>query len=166
MSNQNLNVDKLIQTLANAIKAKEIHQPLMIGIHTGGVWIANALHQALALDEPLGTIDISFYRDDFTQIGLNPEVKASDLPVDIDGRNLILVDDVLHSGRTTRAAMNVLFDYGRPASLSLAVLLERTGIELPIKANFVGQSLALSDQQHVKISGPEPLTINILENTI
>ena len=160
-----LDVEKLIKKLAEAVEGAHISEPLIIGIHTGGVWIATALHKTLALKEPLGTIDISFYRDDFTQIGLNPEVKASDLPINIEGRNLILVDDVLYTGRTTRAAMNVIFDYGRPASLSLAVLLERNGIELPIKANFVGQSLALSDQQHVKLSGPEPLTINISENT-
>ena len=82
----------------------------IIGIHTGGVWVAARLHAALGIDIPLGTLDVSFYRDDFEKIGLHRNVKTSDLPFDVDGRRLILVDDVLYTGRTIRAAMNVLFD--------------------------------------------------------
>ena len=135
----------------------------MIGIHTGGVWVAERLHKALKLSEALGTLDISFYRDDFTRIGMNPQVKASQLPVNIDGRHVILVDDVLHTGRTIRAAMNELFDYGRPASIKLAVLLERDGRELPIQADFVGEHMKLNKGQHVKLTGPEKLELTIQE---
>jgi len=96
--------------------------PAMVGIHTGGVWIARQLHALLAIGEPLGSLDISFYRDDFTRIGMNPVVQPSQLPFSLDNRHIILVDDVLHTGRTIRAALNELFDYGRPASIMLATL--------------------------------------------
>ena len=138
-------------------------EPLMIGVYTGGVWIAESLHAALGFSEPLGTLDISFYRDDFTRIGLNPQVKASDLPVDVNGRHVVLIDDVLHTGRTTRAAMNVIFDYGRPSSIVLAVLVERNGRELPVQPDVVGKRLQVGASQHVKLSGPDDLSLNITE---
>ena len=125
-------------------------QTAMVGIHTGGVWIARQLHSIL---------HISFYRDDFTRIGMNPQVKPSDLPFTLDDRNIILVDDVLHTGRTIRAAMNELFDYGRPASIVLVALVERSGRELPIEANVVGLHMELGPGEHVKLSGPDPLTL-------
>ncbi len=134
---------------------------VMVGIHTGGVWIARLLHERLGIQKPLGTLDISFYRDDFTRIGMNPQVRPSELPFTLDGRTIILVDDVLHTGRTVRAAMNELFDYGRPASIVLATLVERSGRELPIEANVVGLHMELAEDQHVKLSGPEPLRLEI-----
>jgi pyrimidine operon attenuation protein/uracil phosphoribosyltransferase len=140
-------------------------QTLMVGIHTGGVWIARALHEKLAIQEPLGVLDISFYRDDFTRIGMNPQVKPSQLPFSLDNRDIILVDDVLHTGRTIRAAMNELFDYGRPASITLAVLVERSGRELPIEANVVGLHMSLGPGEHVKLSGPEPLALEVKSHT-
>jgi len=140
-------------------------QTLMVGIHTGGVWIARALHEKLAIQEPLGVLDISFYRDDFTRIGMNPQVKPSQLPFSLDDRDIILVDDVLHTGRTIRAAMNELFDYGRPASITLAVLVERSGRELPIEANVVGLHMSLGPGEHVKLSGPEPLALEVKSHT-
>jgi len=140
-------------------------QTLMVGIHTGGVWIARALHEKLAIQEPLGVLDISFYRDDFTRIGMNPQVKPSQLPFSLDDRHIILVDDVLHTGRTIRAAMNELFDYGRPASITLAVLVERSGRELPIEANVVGLHMSLGPGEHVKLSGPEPLALEVKSHT-
>lgn len=136
-------------------------QTVMVGIHTGGVWIARLLHARLGIQKPLGTLDISFYRDDFTRIGMNPQVKPSELPFTLDGRTIILVDDVLHTGRTVRAAMNELFDYGRPASIVLATLVERSGRELPIEANVVGLHMELAEHQHVKLSGPEPLRLEV-----
>jgi len=136
-------------------------QPAMVGIHTGGVWVAKQLHRRLGLGDPLGSLDISFYRDDFTRIGMNPVVQPSQLPFSIDDRHLILVDDVLHTGRTIRAAMNELFDYGRPASIILAALVERDGRELPIQANVVGRHVQLDPDQHIKLSGPEPLKLEI-----
>ncbi|HYA39558.1 MAG TPA: bifunctional pyr operon transcriptional regulator/uracil phosphoribosyltransferase PyrR [Candidatus Methylomirabilis sp.] len=138
-------------------------QPLMIGIHTGGVWVAERLHQDLELKEPLGTLDISFYRDDFTRIGMNPQVRTSHLPVNVEDRHLILVDDVLHTGRTIRAALNEIFDYGRPASVALACLIERGGRELPIEPQAVGEHIKLGKNQHVKLLGPEKLELRIQE---
>jgi pyrimidine operon attenuation protein/uracil phosphoribosyltransferase len=138
---------------------------VMVGIHTGGVWVARALHKKLGIREPLGELDISFYRDDFTRIGINPQVKPSHLPFSLDDRHIILVDDVLHTGRTIRAAMNELFDYGRPASITLAVLVERDGRELPVEANVVGLSMPLGPDEHVKLSGPEPLALEVRSTT-
>lgn len=158
-----LNLDHLIRTLEDGLRKYLNLDPLMVGIHTGGVWIAESLHRTLRMSEPLGTLDISFYRDDFTRIGVHPEVKASQLPVDVNDRHVLLIDDVLHTGRTTRAAMNVIFDYGRPSSIKLAVLVERNGRELPVQPDVVGTSLRLDARQHVKLSGPESLSLNITE---
>jgi pyrimidine operon attenuation protein/uracil phosphoribosyltransferase len=124
----------------------------IIGIHTGGVWVAERLHKALGIQVPLGTLDVSFYRDDFEKIGLHRDVKTSDLPFDVEGRRLMLVDDVLYTGRTIRAAMNVLFDYGRPASIQLAALVNRGGRELPIGADFLGGDIALAVSQSVELN--------------
>ena len=135
--------------------------PAMVGIHTGGVWIANLLHAKLGISEPLASLDISFYRDDFTRIGMNPVVKPSQLPFSIDDRHIIIVDDVLHTGRTIRAAMNELFDYGRPASITLATLIERGGRELPIEARVVGRHVKLEPHEHIKLTGPDPLALEI-----
>ncbi len=158
-----LNLDHLIRTMENGLSEYLNLDPLMIGIHTGGVWIAESLHRTLQMSEPLGTLDINFYRDDFTRIGVHPEVKASHLPMDVNERHVLLIDDVLHTGRTTRAAMNVIFDYGRPSSIKLAVLVERNGRELPVQPDVVGTSLRLDARQHVKLSGPESLSLNIAE---
>ena len=136
-------------------------QPAMVGIHTGGVWIAKHLHRQLKIEEPLGSLDISFYRDDFTRIGMNPVVQPSQLPFSIDDRHIIIVDDVLHTGRTIRAAMNELFDYGRPASITLATLIERGGRELPIEASVVGRHVKLEPHEHIKLTGPDPLKLEI-----
>jgi len=147
--------------LAEEISRNSNSHPAMVGIHTGGVWIAEHLHRQLDIDEPLGSLDISFYRDDFTRIGMNPVVKPSQLPFSIDDRHIILVDDVLHTGRTIRAALNELFDYGRPASIILATLIERGGRELPIQANVVGRHIDLNPGEHIKLSGPDPLTLEV-----
>jgi pyrimidine operon attenuation protein/uracil phosphoribosyltransferase len=155
------NIPALIDQIADELRQKlDIdEQTAMVGIHTGGVWIARRLHSILKIQPPLGALDISFYRDDFTRIGMNPQVKPSDLPFTLDDRNIILVDDVLHTGRTIRAAMNELFDYGRPASITLVTLVERSGRELPIEANVVGLHMELGPGEHVKLSGPDPLTL-------
>jgi len=157
-------IDAAIQRMADALRPLLEKRPVMVGIHTGGVWVAARLHRALGLAEPLGTLDISFYRDDFTRIGMNPQVRASDLPVNIEDRHVILVDDVLHTGRTVRAALNEIFDYGRPASVTLAVLIAREGRELPIEAQVVGARMTLSRRQHVKlVGGPDALALEIQE---
>ena len=162
--------DQLLAQLAEKIqtllKEKAIDNPLMVGIHTGGLWVATNLYQQLnntnnVFSEPLASLDISFYRDDFSRIGMNPEVKPSELPPDVEDRHIILVDDVLHTGRTIRAAMNELFDYGRPASITLVCLIDRSGRELPLQADIVGEHIILSKGEHIKLTGPEPLAIEI-----
>ena len=145
-------VDPLIAQLATAIAPTLTPDTVIVGIHTGGVWVAERLHALLSCALPLGTLDISFYRDDFSRIGLHPQVKPSNLPFDLEGRDILLVDDVLHSGRTVRAAMNELFDYGRPASIRLAVLVDRGGRELPIHPDFAGLTLSVPDHQNINLS--------------
>jgi pyrimidine operon attenuation protein/uracil phosphoribosyltransferase len=142
----------LIAQLADAIAPALAPDTVIVGIHTGGVWVAERLHTLLKCAHPLGTLDISFYRDDFSRIGLHPQVKPSNLPFDLEGRDLLLVDDVLHTGRTVRAAMNELFDYGRPASIRLAVLIDRGGHELPIRPDFTGFTLAVPARQNINLS--------------
>lgn len=162
-------VDSLIDVMAgklwSLLNERGIEQPLIVGIRTGGVWLAERLHQELGLQEPLGTLDISFYRDDFTRIGMNPEVHPSDLPVPLDDRHIILIDDVLHTGRTIRAALNELFDYGRPASIILATLVDRSGRELPIQPDVVGLHPLLEQNQHITLFGPDPLGLVIGSKT-
>lgn len=152
---------KIEKDLASYIQDHHLTKPAMIGIHTGGVWVAEHLHQALAIEPPLGHLNITFYRDDYSQKGLHPRVKPSTLPFDIEGRHIILVDDVIMSGRTVRAALNELFDYGRPASVTLVALVDLQSRELPIQADVVGQSLKLAANERIKLSGPEPLTMTI-----
>jgi pyrimidine operon attenuation protein / uracil phosphoribosyltransferase len=163
MTRPDVDLDATLGRMAEGLRAFSARKPVMIGIHTGGVWVAKRLHTLLGLDEPLGSLDISFYRDDFTRVGVNPQVKTSDLPASVDGRHVILVDDVLHTGRTIRAALNEIFDYGRPASVTLAVLIERDGRELPIEAQVVGTHMKLAKRQHVKLLGPDTLTLDVLE---
>src|SRR5262245_55355709 len=110
----------------------------MIGLYTGGAWLAERLHPMLGLKTPLGLMDIAFYRDDYQARGLHHDPKRTKIPFDVNGRDLLLVDDVLYTGRTIRAAMNELFDYGRPASIALVVLADRGGRQLPICAQHVG----------------------------
>jgi pyrimidine operon attenuation protein/uracil phosphoribosyltransferase len=158
-----VDINATIAYMADELRPRLAQHPIMIGIHTGGVWIAERLHALLALSEPLGTLDISFYRDDFTRVGVNPTVKTSNLPVSVEDRHVILVDDVLHTGRTIRAALNEIFDYGRPASVTLAVLIHRDGRELPVEAQVAGHHVKLKKNQHIKLLGPEPLTLEIQE---
>jgi pyrimidine operon attenuation protein / uracil phosphoribosyltransferase len=165
MTVKRLNVPGLLDTLEaklkQAIAERQLTDPLMIGIRTGGVWVAEKLHQRLGIKQPLGLLDISFYRDDFSQIGVNPNVKPSHLPTQIEGRNIILIDDVFYTGRTIRAALNEIFDYGRPSQVVLAVLIERDGKQIPIKPDCVGTSITLDAGQRIKLTGPEPLDIDI-----
>lgn len=149
----------LLDTMAEQIRASLRPDTALVGIHTGGVWLAERLRERLGISEALGDLNIAFYRDDFSHIGMHPSVQPSKLPFDVDGRHLLLVDDILYTGRTIRAALNEIFDYGRPASVMLAVLVERGGRELPIHADVVGTTLALVPGEHVKLSGPDPLTL-------
>ena len=153
--------DRLETALKNTIAERKIIDPLMIGIHTGGVWIAEQMHQRLNINEPLGLLDISFYRDDFSQIGVNPKVKPSQLPINIEGRDIILIDDVFYTGRTIRAALNEIFDYGRPRQIVLGVLIERDGRQIPMKPDCVGETVSLPPGQRVTLTGPATLAVHI-----
>jgi len=133
--------EQLLTALTDQMRAEVGPETGLIGIYTGGVWLAERLHKALGLKVPCGTLDVSFYRDDYEKIGLHRDVKRSHIPFDVEGRDLVLVDDVLYTGRTIRAAMNELFDYGRPASIRLAALVDRGGRELPIAAQFLAATI-------------------------
>lgn len=157
-------VEEMIARIAGDLQvtltSRGIENPAMIGIHTGGVWIAERLHRLLGIRDPLGSLDIGFYRDDFTRLGMQPVVRPSAIPFSVDGRHIILVDDVLQSGRTVRAALNEIFDFGRPASVTLVVLAEREGRELPIEPAIRG--LSVQGQSHrVTLTGPDPLQLVI-----
>src|SRR5690606_29571300 len=121
--------------------------------------VAQALLEALQCDAPLGVLNVAFYRDDFTRNGLHPQVQPSELPFEIEDQHLILIDDVLMSGRTVRAALNELFDYGRPASVTLVCLLDLDARELPIRPDVVGATLSLAPAERVKLLGPAPLAL-------
>jgi len=114
----------------------------LVGIRTGGVWMAERIHAALALSGPVGAIDVSFYRDDFGARGLPAKPQRTDIAFDVEDAHVIIVDDVLYTGRTVRAALNELFDFGRPGCVELAVLVDRGGRELPIAARYCAHTLA------------------------
>lgn len=156
-------IETLLLAMADEIRLTlDGKAPLLIGIHTGGVWVAQQLAEILGVDffdASIGTLNIAYYRDDFTRIGMHPQVTPSDLPFAVDDRHLLVVDDVLYSGRTIRAALNEIFDYGRPASVTLAVLIERNGRELPIQADIIGQSLTMSENEHIKLINNNGLTL-------
>lgn len=134
--------------------------PKILGIKTGGVVIANHLHKLLDNSDPVGELNISFYRDDFSQIGLHPQVGASNIPYSIDGETIVLVDDVLYSGRTVRAAMNEIFDFGRPERIILATLIERNGRELPVCADIVGSKIQLASNERIKLKDDLSLVVS------
>lgn len=154
-------IPEIARKLEAHLQAQQIDSPRFVGIHTGGVWVANELLKELGHEEPLGILNVSFYRDDFSRRGLHPQVRPSELPFDIENQHLVLIDDVLMSGRTIRAALNELFDYGRPASVTLVCLLDLNARELPIRPDIVGATLSLEQNQRVKLTGPEPLAIKL-----
>jgi pyrimidine operon attenuation protein/uracil phosphoribosyltransferase len=119
----------------------------IVGIHSGGAWLAERLARDLDLTSRFGTIDVSFYRDDYAKKGLHPDVKPTHIRFAVDGATVVLVDDVLQTGRTVRAAINVLFDYGRPACIRLAALADRGGRELPVAPDYVGTRAELAPHQ-------------------
>ncbi len=159
-------IDRLINQMAEQIASENLDNPVLIGIHTGGVWVAQKLHDTLELEEPLGSLDISFYRDDFSRVGLNPEVRSSELPMEIENRNIVLIDDVLYTGRTIRAALNEIFSYGRPSMVRLGVLINRPGHELPIQADYIGQTMELTSNQQAKLANDNgTLSLNIIDTS-
>ena len=148
----------LAQQIADALGTTE-HLAL-VGIHSGGAWIAERLATQLHLTDRLGFVDVSFYRDDFAERGLHAEVKPTRIPFEVEGATILLVDDVLFTGRTTRAAVNELFDYGRPARIMLAALVDRGGRELPVAPDFVATNVTLEDDQSLTLQRAEDGTLS------
>ncbi|HUO43476.1 MAG TPA: bifunctional pyr operon transcriptional regulator/uracil phosphoribosyltransferase PyrR [Burkholderiales bacterium] len=143
--------ERLVTALIDQMRPQVSSAAGLVGIRTGGVWIAERLHTALRCTVPPAALDVSFYRDDFDAEGLKHAVQSSHIPFEVEGRDLILVDDVLYTGRTIRAAMNELFDYGRPRSIRLAALIDRGGRELPIAAQFLGATLEVPARYSVDL---------------
>ena len=143
--------EDLLARLAECMRASVTPDTALVGIHTGGVWLAQRLHKRLALSKPLGTIDVSFYRDDYGSRGLHPKVRPSNIPFEVADADIVLVDDVLYTGRTIRAAMNELFDYGRPKSIRLAALIDRGGRQLPIAADYVGAEISVAEGGQIEL---------------
>ena len=140
---------------------------LLIGIRTGGLWVAEALAasgqlKAELADKQVGELNIAFYRDDFTRVGLHPKVTPSSLPFSIDDRHLLLVDDVVRSGRTIRAAMNELFDFGRPASITLICLCDAGQRELPVQPDLAAMRVRLPNGRRVKLRRDPDLRLEIV----
>lgn len=159
--------EELFQILAKKIRSAGIQNIALVGIHTGGVWLAQRLHQELNIQRPLGMLDVSFYRDDFDKRGLHAQVKPSEIPFDVEKSNILLIDDVLYTGRTIRAAINELFDYGRPGCISLAALIDRGGRQLPITPQYVGAELKIPDNQMLELQRDEndKLSLKIYDKT-
>ena len=146
------NPEDLLAEITAEIKAQLQPSTALVGIHSGGVWLMQRILKSIKQDLPFGTLDAALYRDDYAQRGLKSESKPSNIAFDVTDKHLILIDDIFYTGRTTRAAMNELFDYGRPASISLAVLINRGGAELPIAPNIVGAEIVLKPNQDLQLT--------------
>ncbi len=144
--------EALVRALAEQMRGKVSAEAGLVGIYSGGAWVAERLHRALGLAVPLGVLAVTLHRDDFGRIGLHRESRRSQIPFPVDGREVILVDDVLHTGRTIRAALNELHDFGRPSAVRLAVLADRGGRELPIGADFTGAQVQLAADEDLVLS--------------
>ena len=144
--------EALVRAMADAMRGNISADAGMVGIYTGGAWIAERLHRGLALATPLGHLAVTLHRDDFGRIGLHRESRRSQIPFSVDGREIILVDDVLHTGRTIRAALNELFDFGRPKSVRLAVMAERGRRELPIAPDWLGARIEVRPDEDLVLS--------------
>ena len=164
-----LDTEELIESIARQtnvlLDGLSSSETCFVGIHTGGVWLAQRICKDLRLSGVIGELNIAFYRDDFSKLGVHPTVEPSQIPFDISDKHVILVDDILHTGRTVRAAMNELFDYGRPLSIRLVVLVDRNGRELPIAPDICGASISLKEEEHVKLRGPHPLRLEMSKNS-
>ena len=147
-------VDQALDTVARAIDAeiRTLSPPaILIGLETGGVTVRDALLPRLQAPVDTGSLDISFFRDDYSSRGLPDNPRASVLPMSVDGRVVILVDDVIHTGRSIRAAMNAIFELGRPRRVRLAVLVDRGGRDLPIAPDYCGCRVTLPDHRRIEL---------------
>ena len=144
--------EALVRALAEQMRGKVSAQAGLVGVYTGGAWVAERLHRALGLATPLGLLAVTLHRDDFGSIGLHRESRRSQIPFEVDGREVILVDDVLHTGRTVRAALNELYDFGRPGAVRLAVLADRGGRQLPFSPDYTGARVDIGTDEELVLS--------------
>ena len=144
--------EALVAALADRMRGALSPEAGLVGIYTGGAWVAERLHRALGLAVPLGLLAVTLHRDDYGRIGLHRELRRSQIPFPVDDREVVLVDDVLHTGRTIRAALNELFDFGRPRAVRLAVLADRGGRELPVAADFMGAKVEVAPGESLVLS--------------
>ena len=146
-----LDAESLYVELKNGVRSLLTAESHLVGIISGGAWLAERLHQDLGLSGDCGILSSSLHRDDFAQRGLAGSGQTK-LPFEVEGAHLVLLDDVLHTGRTLRAVINELYDYGRPASVKLAVLVDRGGRELPIQADYAASRIVLPAQQSLRLT--------------
>ncbi len=144
--------ERALESLAASLRAGVAHDAAFVGIYSGGAWLAERLGKLVPGEHPVGFIDVSFYRDDYASRGLKTGARRSDLPFDVAGATIVLIDDVLYTGRSTRAAINELFDFGRPRAIELAVLVDRGGRELPIEPDYVGVRVACARSLSIVLS--------------
>lgn len=166
------NAEELLNILAEKLQPLLRENTALVGIYSGGVWLMQKLLVLLAptiskYGIEHGILDVSFYRDDYAQRGLKSENRPSQIPFEVDNKHIILIDDVFYTGRTTRAAMNELFDYGRPASITLAALVNRGGRELPIAPQIVAAEIPLDSSQHLQlVQNPDnTLSLELINTT-
>lgn len=158
-----LDAETLCRQLAEQLRPQITPTTALAGIRTGGLWLAERLHTMLGISLPLGAIDVSFYRDDYGARGLHTKPQRTEIPFSVEGAHVIIIDDVLYTGRTTRAALNELFDFGRPACVELAVLVDRGGRELPIAARYCAHTLVETPppSQNLQLERAEDGTLNL-----
>jgi pyrimidine operon attenuation protein/uracil phosphoribosyltransferase len=166
------NAENLLRALAQKLAPLLQDNTALVGIHSGGVWLMQRLQELLkdtvaAKGIEIGSLDVSFYRDDYAKRGLKPENRPSQIPFEVDNKHIILIDDVFYTGRTTRAALNELFDYGRPASVTLVALINRGGRELPIAPQIVAAELPLEPSQNLQLiqNNDGTLSLELINNT-
>jgi pyrimidine operon attenuation protein/uracil phosphoribosyltransferase len=150
-----LDAEALYAQLREGVRALMTPQTQLVGIWSGGAWLAQRLHADLGREGKPGTVSSRMHRDDFGERGLAAGADATTLPFAVDGADILLVDDVLYTGRTIRAVLNELFDYGRPARVRLAVLVDRGGRELPLAAAYAAATVALPPAQLLRLARNE-----------
>ena len=162
MSSQDIEraLDRIaLQILERNLRLEDL---VIVGIHTGGVFLADRIHRIIKEREkknlPAGSLDITLYRDDWSRVTQNPIVKKTDISFEVEGKTMILVDDVLYTGRTIRSAMDALMDFGRPSTIQLAVLIDRGHRELPIRADYVGRNVPTAADEEISVTFNEDLS--------
>ncbi len=147
-----LDAEAMFSALVDAMRAAVPEQAAFVGVYSGGAWLAERLAQVIPGHHPVGFVDVSFYRDDLSRAGLKANVRTTQLPFPVEGADIVLIDDVLFTGRSIRAAINTLFDYGRPRSVQLAVLADRGGRELPIAADHCGGDVTVPADEMLELT--------------